>query len=284
MQRYDLNLCKVHSNAQLVSQAYPPDEPPPDTINLKERDPTLNEEQTTSLGMQWHLQSDVFSIKTEDKLFPKTKRGLYAHIGSIYDPLGFCEPVKLAANLLRREMVPRKGEDPHGYHAMDWDDPIPSHFHKEWDKMVATSRELKDLSIPRPYYPSHHGTPIHQQLHAFADASDSALCHVIYLRTVTSDNTIHVAFVRGSSKVLPKGVCIKGQLSIPRAELNAAKDLTEKVLEVEKELDLPNLHPTIFYSDSRDVLAWVKNDMTNENPKRYVMTRITTIRTLSNPK
>ena len=52
MQRYDLNLCKVHSNAQLVSQAYPPDEPPPDTINLKERDPTLNEEQTTSLGMQ----------------------------------------------------------------------------------------------------------------------------------------------------------------------------------------------------------------------------------------
>ena len=110
-----------------------------------------------------------------------------------------------------------------------------------------------------------------------------AWCYVIYLRTVTSDNTIHVAFICGNNKVLPKGVSVKGQLSIPRAELNAAMDLAKKVLEVENELNMPNLHPTIYYSDSQDVLAWVKNDSTNEAPKRYIVNRINTIRKMSNP-
>ena len=77
--------------------------------------------------------------------------------------------------------------------------------------------------------------------------------------------------------MLPKGVSVKGQLSIPRAELNAAADLATKVLEVESELDLPHRHPTIYYTDSKDVLAWIQNDNPNENPKRYEMSRINKI-------
>ena len=82
--------------------------------------------------------------------------------------------------------------------------------------MLNTCRDVssKDLYTPRPFYPKGHGGPIHQQLLAFADASDLAWCYVIYLRTITSDNKIHVAFVCGNTKVLPKGVCVKGQLSI----------------------------------------------------------------------
>ena len=151
--------------------------------------------------------------------------------------------------------------------------------------MFNTCRDVssKDLYIPRPFYSIGHGGPIHQQLFAFADASDLAWCYVIYLRTITSDNKIHVAFVCGNTKVLPKGVCVKGQLSIPRAELNAATDLATKVLEVETELDMPHRHPTVFYSDSKDVLAWIKNDATNEAPKRYIVNRINTIRKISDP-
>ena len=147
--------------------------------------------------------------------------------------------------------------------------------------MVSTCRETADLSIPRSFYPKGHGKPKHQQLFAFADASDLAWCYVIYLRTVTEDEKIHVAFMCGSTKVLPKGVCVKGQLSIPRAELNAAVDLATKVLEVETELDLPDRHPTILYSDSRDVLAWIKNDTTKETLKRYTVSRIELIRKVS---
>ena len=149
--------------------------------------------------------------------------------------------------------------------------------------MIATCKATTTLSIPRSFYPKGHGKPIHQQLFAFADASDLAWWYVIYLRFITSDGTIHVAFVCGNSKVLPKGVSVKGQLSIPRAELNAAADLATKVLEVESELDLPHRHPTIYYTDSRDVLAWIQNDNPNENPKRYEMSRINKIRKLSNP-
>ena len=136
--------------------------------------------------------------------------------------------------------------------------------------MLSTCKEAssKDLFIPKSFYPRGHGTPINQQLFAFADASDLAWCYAIYLRTVTTDHSIHVAFVCGNTKVLPKGVCVKGQLSIPRAELNAAVDLAKKVLEVETEIDLPNRQPTIYYSDSKDVLAWIKNDLPNEAPRR----------------
>ena len=52
--------------------------------------------------------------------------------------------------------------------------------------------------------------------------------------TVTSDNTIHVSFVFGNNKVLPKGVTVKEQLPIPRVEVNAAMDIAKKVLEVKK--------------------------------------------------
>ena len=93
-----------------------------------------------------------------------------------------------------------------------------------------------------------------------------------------------MAFVCGNTKVLPKGVSVKGQLSIPRAELNAARDLAEKVLEVETELDLPNPHPTIYYSDSEDVLAWIRGDTPNQTQPRYIVSRVTYIRKVSNPK
>ena len=92
--------------------------------------------------------------------------------------------------------------------------------------MQTTCREVESLEIPRSFYPAEHGTPVRQQLFAFADASDLAWCYVIYLRTVTTDGSIHVAFVCGGTKVLPKSVSVKGQLCIPRAELGAAWDLS----------------------------------------------------------
>ena len=193
---------------------------------------------------------------------------------SVYDPLGMAEPATLTNKLFARAITPRKEEDPHCTHALKWDDPIPPQFQKQWDQMQATCREVESLEIPRSFYPAEHGTPVHQQLFAFADASDLAWCYVIYLRTVTTDGSIHVAFVCGGTKVLPKNVSVKGQLCIPRAELGAAWDLAKKVLEVETQLDLPNRQPTAYYSDSRVVLAWIKNDNTKEPLKRYVMSRI----------
>ena len=136
---------------------------------------------------------------------------------SVYDPLGMAEPATLTNKLFFRDLTPRKEEDPHCTRALDWDDPIPLLFQKQWEQMQATCRDVESLEIPRSLYPAGHGTPAHQQLFAFADASDLAWCYVIYLRTVTTDGSIHVAFVYGGTRVLPKSVSVKGQLSIPRA-------------------------------------------------------------------
>ena len=73
LQRYDLNLCKVQSNAKLVRKAYPPKEALPDVLSLSGYDPA---NEATSLGLQWHVARDTFSIKTGCKDGPFTKRGL----------------------------------------------------------------------------------------------------------------------------------------------------------------------------------------------------------------
>ncbi len=187
LERNDLHLCKVQSNSELVLQAYPPEEPLPEVINLKEESISNPTDESSSLGLQWHIKQDTFSIKTIYKEYSKTKRGLFGQIGAVYDPQGIADPVMLEAKLLRREIIPRKEEDPHCTHVLGWDDPIPRQFHEQWDKMLSTCKEVssKELSIPRPFYPKGHGLPIHQQLFAFADASDFAWCYVIYLRTVT---------------------------------------------------------------------------------------------------
>ena len=87
----------------------------------------------------------------------------------------------------------------------------------------------------------------------------------------------------GGTRVLPKSVSVKGQLSIPRDELGAAKELAEKVLEIETQLDLPNRQPTTYYSDSRVVLEWIKSHSTKKFLKRYVVSRLQFILRVSSP-
>ena len=108
LKRYDLLLCKVQSNADLVRQTYPTEEPLPEVISLKEDNPYTPTEESTSLGLQWHIQHDTFSIKTEYKDRPGSKRGLLGHIMSVYDPQGIAAPAMLSCKLLQREIFPRK--------------------------------------------------------------------------------------------------------------------------------------------------------------------------------
>ena len=93
---------------------------------------------TTSLGLQWNIAQDTFSIKAGCKDVPFTKRGLLKQIMSVYDPLGIATPAILTNKLFNRELTPRKEEDPHCTHALDWDDPIPHQFRNQWNRMLAT--------------------------------------------------------------------------------------------------------------------------------------------------
>ena len=282
LKRYHLNLCKVRSNCPIIQKAYPMEEKPTTTLSLSPRDPLSNTPMdSTSLGLQWHIDSDRMSIKTEHKLRPMTKRGLLGYVNSPYDPFGMAAPAMLQCKLLQREIFPQKEQDPHHFNAMGWDDPIPERFTKQWEQMIKTCNDVQDISMPRAYYPKQHGAPVQQQLFGFADASDLALSCVVYLRTLTSDGRIYVAFVCGSSKVLPKGTSLKGQLSIPRAELCAADELAKRILDIENEIKIPQLQPTQLFTDSRDVHQWITN--TTDNFKRYVTSRRDRICRLTSP-
>ena len=94
---------------------------------------------------------------------------------SPYDPFGMAQPAMLICKLIQRELFPPKNQDPHQLHVLGWDDPIPQQFDKQWHQMIRTCQEVTKLRIPRSFYPKHQGTPVHQQLFAFADASDLAL-------------------------------------------------------------------------------------------------------------
>ena len=82
LQRYDLKLCKVQSNARLVRKAYPPKEALPEVLNFIENDPV---NKTTSLRLQWHIAQDTFSIKAGCKDAPFTKRCFLKIHMSVYD-------------------------------------------------------------------------------------------------------------------------------------------------------------------------------------------------------
>ncbi len=254
--RYQLEFCKVSSNSAMIRREYPNQAKisPIKSLAPVEQapsDPTKGQ----SLGLQWDMEKDMFSIKTEHTKRPRTKRGLLGQIGEPYDPFGIAQPAMLVCRLLQREIFPRPEDpDPHGCRALGWDDPD-----RPWNKMEQTCQEIQSLAVERSFYPKNCGRPDQQQLFAFADASDLAVCYVIYLRTKTTEGSVHIAFVCGKTKVLPKGTSVKGQLSIPRAELCAADELAKQVFAIEHQLDIPTLQPTQYFTDSRDVLGWITN-------------------------
>jgi len=282
-QRYQLEFCKIASNVPRIQDKYPNSMKGAQMKNLSPIEAqTSDPEKGRSLGLQWNMKTDRFSVKTEHKNRVRTKRGFLGQIMEPYDPFGIAQPAMLACKLLQREIWPLPGDDPHGCRPLGWDDPLPSVFDRPWNKMSQICQDIQNLSISRSFYPKDHGVPEHQQLFAFADASDLALCYVVYLRTRTTDGSVFVAFICGYTKVLPKGTSIKGHISIPRAELCAADLLTKRMLELEKEIDISNLHPTQFFTDSRDVLGWITN--TTDKFPRYVSARRNRICLLSKPE
>ena len=133
--------------------------------------------------------------------------------------------------------------------------------------MLRTISCLHEISIPRDVYAS--GVPVTQQLFAFSDASDVAIAYVVYLRIVTDDDQVHVAFLSGNWGLIPRDTNIQGQPSIPRAELSAANALGQVVLQIQNDVkEEITFMPTQFFTDSEDVMDWINNN--TDSFKQYI--------------
>lgn len=103
----------------------------------------------------------------------------------------------------------------------------------------------------------------------FCDASFDAMGFVIYLRSVSAEGVVHVAFVYGSSKISPRNT-----LSIPRLELCAALDASLSAFKVCEDLKIQR-ESVSLYSDSQVVLGYLFNK--TKKFSRYVTRRVETI-------
>ena len=140
-----------------------------------------------ALGIQWDVGSDCFyfDVKFSSDLCDHmiiTKRTVLSFNCSIYDPLGFLNPLVLKGKLYFQDLCRKK---------FSWDQPIPDYLLVEWKSWISSLHGLNSLYIPRclnPYVSK--DTVI--ELHHFNDASERAMGCCSYLRVLNMKGHIHV--------------------------------------------------------------------------------------------
>jgi len=262
---FNIRLHKISSSSPEVLRAFPPSE-----LNESLSSKTFNHlDAQRTLGVEWNPSSDSFVVRTNVPSKPYTKRGTLATTNSLFDPIGFVSPVVLSLRLLQRFFIPPKNGDSNVVQ-LGWDDPLPEEHRNLWDGWIQSLRSFDGkVEIPRSLYPADFGSIVDQTLHVFCDASESGIGCVLYLRSVNSENRVHVSFVVGSSRIAPRGTT-----SIPRLELCASLEASQLATKVTDDLKL-DPDRTCFYSDSCVVLGYLRN--TQKRFSRYVSNRVAII-------
>ncbi|XP_013416153.1 uncharacterized protein LOC106177802 [Lingula anatina] len=246
----NLRLHKIASNFREVVEAFPASERAAEIcdLNLDLDEAPLQR----SLGILWNLQRDTFTFQVTLDEKPFTKRGVLSAINSIYDPLGFVQPVVIGGKVLLRQMTQNQ--------EIGWDDRLPDHLAPAWHLWRQSLLALAEIEVPRAYTPIPSTEASRRELHVFSDASQQAIAAVAYLKVIDNQGNIHVSFLMGKAKLAPKHAT-----SIPRLELNSAVLAVELRDVITSEIQL-EIHEQRFYSDSRVVLGY----LTNRTKRFYV--------------
>ena len=210
----------------------------------------IQNDYTKVLGVEWNAESDCFRplISLPDQETPLTKRVLVSNIARLFDVMGWCSP----AIILMKVLLQRLWEN-----HLNWDEPVPTHIERSWERWRTELPQLRDHLIARPYFPK-SAKIVSVQLHGFCDASEVAYAGVVYLRAIDSKNNVHMSLVMAKTKVAP----IK-RLTIPRLELCSGVVLSKLLDQVANTLAIPftNIYA---WTDSRVVLGWLRG-----NPRRF---------------
>lgn len=113
-------------------------------------------------------------------------------------------------------------------------------------------------------------------IHTFVNASTEAYRTVLYIRHEKYSGEILTRFIAAKARVAP----LKA-ISIPRLELTAAVLGLRLTEEVSKTLKIPICDGN-FWSDSMNVLWWVRNHSCNFKP--FISNRVGEIQTNSKPE
>lgn len=243
---------KVHETLQeagFVLRKYQCNDPrllqtlPKEAIACGTKSTLVREESVSVLGVYWQASSDSFHIKVaKPKLQGKvlTRRVILSEISKTFDPMGFAAPFSIRAKIFMQKVW---------VNSKTWDESLPAPLISEFASYWQEMEHLQQFSITRAYTLLH---PLQtQQLVGFCDASEQAMCAVVYVRSICSLGNISVKFCCAKTRVAP----IKS-VSIRRLELQAAWLLANLISRISRVLKVQPCNISVF-SDSKVVLAWL---------------------------
>ncbi|XP_029167976.1 uncharacterized protein LOC114938272 [Nylanderia fulva] len=237
----------------------------------RETSPTLSVNDSAihhTLGVRWERQSDSFVFSPPSLTISKnrvTKRSVLSLIARMFDPLGWITPITVTAKLFMQELWAIR---------LDWDDELPEDLKSRWTSYVAQLTCISRLAISRWFGTSASNLAV--EVHGFADASQSALAAVVYLRVLSDIDDAQIKLICSKTKVAP----LK-RMTIPRLELSAAVLLVRQVLKIREVLELQTA-PTHLWTDSTVALTWIKSHPSRW--KDFVRNRVSFIQELSNSR
>ncbi|XP_029165881.1 uncharacterized protein LOC114936752, partial [Nylanderia fulva] len=237
----------------------------------RETSPTLSVNDSAihnTLGVRWERQSDSFVFSPPSLTISKnrvTKRSVLSLIARMFDPLGWITPITVTAKLFMQELWAIR---------LDWDDELPEDLKSRWTSYIAQLTCISRLAISRWFGTSASNLAV--EVHGFADASQSALAAVVYLRVLSDVDDAQIKLICSKTKVAP----LK-RMTIPRLELSAAVLLVRQVLKIREVLELPTA-PTHLWTDSTVALTWIKSHPSRW--KDFVRNRVSFIQELSNSR
>ena len=118
------------------------------------------------------------------------KRGFIQFFASIYDPIGFIDPVIVSFKCLFQKVCISE---------INWDAVLPPDILKVWHNIILDLRSSNRLVIPRWYRQFNSAKRV--DLHGFSDASIGAYNCCIYIHITNQDGSTRSSLVTSKSRV-----------------------------------------------------------------------------------
>ncbi|XP_057292542.1 uncharacterized protein LOC130621250 [Hydractinia symbiolongicarpus] len=235
------------------------DPAPPDEKNLGITWDTANDEMEIDLSRQKQLaQSDVLL----------TKRNILKIIALIYDPVGLVSPLVVPFKVFFQKLCTTVN---------DWDTEVSEKLKDEWNSLIELFSFSLKYRLQRYYFANYPLSDLKDiTLHGFCDASKRSYAAVVYIIGTLSSGRSVGRIVCSKTKV-----SLLNELSISRLELLSCLLLSSLIACISQSLG--SVVPAALkfcWSDSIDVLCWVRN---NNSSKQFVKNRVTKIRDLTPP-
>ena len=209
-----------------------------------------------TLGVLWQSNDYVFTFRfgppPADEVF--TKRKVASLVAKMFDPCQVLAPYSIRAKIMLQQSWLR---------GIGWDDHLPEDLSLSWTDWLKRLPKLEAIKLNRCLTQSSKQVNT-ANIHTFVGASEVAYAATSYLRQQYISGEISVSFIAAKFRVAPLKV-----ISIPRLEWKGAVIGLWISRFVGQSLQFPvNKH--IFWSDSQNVICWVRNESRFSNLLRRI--------------